>query len=243
MPSTDSSPLAVTFISTIESMNRADSDQLKWRRMRFKNNKVWQAVDHSGRPVEKNGKVLIKYQLKQDYEYWVNPANLDQIDAPVDTKTVRGHRKSLAPEKTPKTLPPAAPNTVHIYTDGASSGNPGPSGIGVVLQYGEKTKEISKFIGITTNNVAELEAIRTALMELKRRNLPVRIYTDSSYAQGVLSFGWKAQKNKELVGGIRNLLSALKDVTLIKVRGHSGHAQNERADQLARAAIAAVGRR
>ncbi len=223
-------------------MSRADSDQLKWRRMRFKNNKVWQAMDPSGRPLEKNGKVLIKYQLKQDYEYWVNPANLEQIDAPVEAKTARVRRQSEAPAKTERALPPAAPNTVHIYTDGASSGNPGPSGIGVVLQYGEKTKEISKFIGNTTNNVAELEAIRTALMELKRRNLPVRIYTDSSYAQGVLSFGWKAQKNKELVEAIRNLLSALKDVTLIKVRGHSGHAQNERADQLARAAIASVGR-
>jgi ribonuclease HI len=223
-------------------MSRADSDQLKWRRMRFKNNKVWQAMAPSGRPFEKNGKVLIKYQLKQDYEYWVNPANLEQIDASVEAKTAGVRRQSEAPAKTERALPPAAPNTVHIYTDGASSGNPGPSGIGVVLQYGEKTKEISKFIGNTTNNVAELEAIRTALMELKRRNLPVRIYTDSSYAQGVLSFGWKAQKNKELVEAIRNLLSALKDVTLIKVRGHSGHAQNERADQLARAAIASVGR-
>ena len=91
--------------------------------------------------------------------------------------------------------------------------------------------------------LAELEAIRTALMKLKRRNLPVRIYTDSRYAQGVLSLGWKAQKNKELVEAIRELLSALKDVTLIKVRGHSGHAQNERADQLARAAIVSGGRR
>ena len=168
-------------------MSRADSDQLKWRRMRFKNNKVWQATDPDGRPLEKNGKVLIKYQLKQDYEYWVNPANLGQIDAPVEARPARVRRQSGAPTKTEKAVPPAAPNTVHIYTDGASSGNPGPSGIGVVLQYGEKTKEISKFIGNTTNNVAELEAIRTALMELKRRNLPVRIYTDSSYAQGVLS--------------------------------------------------------
>jgi ribonuclease HI len=80
-------------------------------------------------------------------------------------------------------------------------------------------------------------------VELKRRNLPVRVYTDSSYARGVLSLGWKAQKNKELVEAIRDLLSAFKDVTLIKVRGHAGHEQNERADQLARAAILSGGRR
>ncbi|MGD8720815.1 MAG: hypothetical protein PVG46_03385, partial [Desulfobacterales bacterium] len=65
-------------------MSGADSNQLKWRRMRFKNNKVWQAMDTNGRPLEKNGKVLIKYQLEQDYEYWVNPVNLRQIDAPVE---------------------------------------------------------------------------------------------------------------------------------------------------------------
>jgi ribonuclease HI len=223
-------------------MSKADSDQLKWRRMRFKNNKVWQATDPNGRPLEKNGKVLIKYQLKQDYEYWVNPANLGPIDAPVEAKPARVHRQSGTPQKKEKALPPAAPNTIHIYNDGDSSGNHGPSGIGVVLQYGEKTKEISKFIGSTTNNVAELEAIRTALVELKRRNLPVRVYTDSSYAQGVLSLGWKAQRNKELVAAIRDLLSAFKDVTLIKVRGHAGHEQNERADQLARAAILSGGR-
>jgi ribonuclease HI len=225
-----------------DSMSRADAEQLKWRRMRFKNNKVWQAMDPDGRALEKNGKVLIKYQLNQDYEYWVNPANLGQIDAPAEARPARARRQSGAPAKTEKAVPPAAPNTLHIYTDGASSGNPGPAGIGVVLQYGEKTKEISKFIGNTTNNVAELEAIRTALMELKRKNLPVRIYTDSRYAQGVLTFGWKAQKNKELVEAIREMLSALKDVTLIKVRGHSGHEQNERADQLARTAIVSSGR-
>jgi ribonuclease HI len=220
-----------------DSMSRADAEQLKWRRMRFKNNKVWQAMDPDGRALEKNGKVLIKYQLNQDYEYWVNPANLAQIDAPAEAGPARARRQSGAPAKTEKAAPPEAPDTIHIYTDGASSGNPGPSGIGVVMQYGEKTKEISQFIGNTTNNVAELEAIRTALMELKRKNLPVRIYTDSSYAHGVLSRGWKAQKNRDLVASIRTMLAALKEVTLIKVRGHSGHEQNERADQLARAAV------
>ncbi|MFZ0611946.1 MAG: ribonuclease H [Desulfobacterales bacterium] len=223
-------------------MKSPDPDQLKWRRMRFKNNKVWQATNPDGRPLQENGKVLIKYQLEQDYQYWVNPANLVALDAPADTPALGARRPSPARPKLKTALPPAAPNTVHIYTDGASSGNPGPSGIGVVLTYGEKTKEISKFIGNTTNNVAELEAIRIALAELRSKNLPVRIYTDSSYALGVLSLGWKAQKNKDLVALIRTMLAALKDVTLIKVRGHAGHAQNERADQLARAGAANGGR-
>ncbi len=223
-------------------MKSPDSDQLKWRRMRFKNNKVWQAMDAEGRPLQKNGKVLIKYQLEHDYEYWVNPANLAALDAPAEARAAPARRKSETRKNTTSVLPPADPNTVHIYTDGASSGNPGPSGIGVVLTYGEKTKEISKFIGNTTNNVAELEAIRVALAELRSKNLPVRIYTDSSYALGVLSLGWKAQKNRDLIASIRTMLTALTDVTLIKVRGHAGNAQNERADRLARAAVATGGR-
>ena len=126
---------------------------------------------------------------------------------------------------------------MRIYTDGASSGNPGPSGIGIVFEYKGQVREISKFIGHATNNVAELEAIRTGLQELKKKNLPIIVYTDSSYAHGVLSLGWKARKNRELVDEIPMILGALKDVKLVKVRGHAGHRQNERADQLARTAV------
>ncbi|KPJ76488.1 MAG: hypothetical protein AMJ54_11645 [Deltaproteobacteria bacterium SG8_13] len=131
---------------------------------------------------------------------------------------------------------------IRIYTDGASSGNPGPSGIGAVLEYGDHTKEISKYIGQSTNNIAELEAIRAGLLELKVRNLPVRIYTDSSYAHGVLALGWKPKKNLEVIAAIRQLMQEFCDVKLIKVRGHAGHRQNERADDLARSAIKGSGR-
>ena len=93
------------------------------------------------------------------------------------------------------------------------------------------------FICHATNNLAVIEAIRTGLLELKKKNLSVVIYTDSSYAQGVLSLGWKARKNRELVDEIRKLIGAFKDVKLVKVRGHAGHPQNENADRLARKAV------
>lgn len=126
---------------------------------------------------------------------------------------------------------------VIIYTDGASSGNPGPAGIGAVMRYGGKTKEISEFIGHATNNVAELKAVRAALWTMKRRDLPVRLYTDSSYVQGLLARGWKAKKNTELVEEIRNLIKQFKDIRIIKVRGHTGNTDNEQADSLATSAI------
>ena len=58
----------------------------EWRRMWFKENKVWMATDARGTPVSKDGKVLIKYQLKQDYEYWVNKKNVISLDAPQEKK-------------------------------------------------------------------------------------------------------------------------------------------------------------
>lgn len=131
--------------------------------------------------------------------------------------------------------------TVIIYTDGASSGNPGPSGIGAVLRYGDRKKEISEFIGNTTNNVAELKAVRAALCALKRRDLPVRLHTDSSYVHGLLTMGWKARKNTELVEEIREIMKQFKDIRIIKVPGHKGVADNEQADLLAVSAIRSKG--
>jgi ribonuclease HI len=124
-----------------------------------------------------------------------------------------------------------------LFTDGATSGNPGPSGIGVLLRYGEHEKEISKYIGNATNNIAELNAIKAGLSALKQTDIPVRLFTDSNYAYGLLVLNWKPRKNQELVESIKKIMARFKDLQLIKVKGHSGHQGNERADDLATAAI------
>jgi ribonuclease HI len=124
-----------------------------------------------------------------------------------------------------------------VFTDGASSGNPGPSGIGVVLRYGEHEKEISEFIGNATNNIAELMAIEAGLSALTSRDIPVRLFTDSNYAFGLLTQNWKPRKNRQLIESIKQKMSNFKDLKFIKVKGHSGHPENERADYLATAAI------
>jgi len=225
-----------------EGTARMDEGNVNWRRMRFKKNKVWLATDSSGCPIKKSGKVLIKYQIKQPYEYWVKPENVRPLESVGTDKTApdakpEEERSAAGKKSTQQGLESADRHAIRIYTDGAASGNPGPAGIGIVLQYGEYEKEISRYIGETTNNIAELEAIRTGLLELIKKELPIRIYTDSSYAHGVLSLGWKARKNQEIVSAIRELIEGYKDVKLIKVRGHAGHAQNEQADKLARSAI------
>jgi ribonuclease HI len=229
----------LTHFQAIGGMTMTTGDS-GWVRMRFKQNKVWVAVDSAGKIVVNNGKALIKYQKEQDYEYRVREADLLSLDAEPEEATAKTLRK---PKETRKTIRPMGltesenPDCIRIYADGASSGNPGPSGIGVLLSYREHEKEISRNIGLGTNNIAELEAIRTGLLEVKNPDLPIRVYTDSGYAYGLLALGWKAKKNTELVTDIRNLMKRFKNLTFIKVKGHSGIEGNERADKLATSAI------
>ncbi|MBU1340388.1 MAG: ribonuclease HI [Proteobacteria bacterium] len=187
--------------------------------------------------------VLIKYNLKQDYEYKVKPESLNPEDQAVPAQKKSGtpklskklQIKNLSDNSIKETRLPD--NCITIYTDGASSGNPGPSGIGVLLIYGENKKEISKYIGSATNNIAELTAIKVALEELKRVDLPVRIFSDSSYSIGLLTKNWKPKKNQELVFEIKTLMDKFSDLSFVKVKGHSGIKENEVVDFLATSAI------
>jgi ribonuclease HI len=123
------------------------------------------------------------------------------------------------------------------YTDGACSGNPGPAGVGVVLVCGDKRREISSYLGEGTNNIAELTAILAALEAIKDRKREVTVITDSSYAIGVLSKGWKAKANVELIAKMRALIAEFTQLRFQWVKGHAGHVENERCDELARDAV------
>jgi len=194
---------------------------------------------------------LIKYQLEQDYEYWVHKNKVKPIDPSHDKRNNSGQKPSPQPVVLPVCVQRTGrseqengsieeticDNAVCIYTDGASSGNPGPSGIGVLLRFGKHEKEISRHIGIATNNIAELEAIRVGLLEIKKNDLPIRIFTDSSYAYGVLSLHWKAKKNHALIESIKKIILKFDDLKFIKVKGHAGVDGNERANLLATSAI------
>ncbi|GAB6095426.1 hypothetical protein JCM14469_16780 [Desulfatiferula olefinivorans] len=218
-----------------------------WIRMSFKGNKVWAETDGAGEFLtDDTGKVRIKYNLKQDYEYRVHPDSLKSADPEnLVPKKTDSKKKAPGPATAKKTAPhpeSLAQNhdeagVIHVFTDGASSGNPGPSGIGIFFRYGDHEKEISRYIGQGTNNIAELEAIRTALSEIKKPELPVRLYSDSSYALGLLTQNWKPKKNVELVESIKALMKRFSNLTLIKVSGHSGVEGNEKADRLATSAI------
>ena len=113
------------------------------------------------------------------------------------------------------------PEKIEIFTDGACSGNPGPGGWGAILRWRDHERELSGGEVQTTNNRMELMAAIVSLESLKR-SAPVVLHTDS--------------KNEDLW---RRLEAALKDheIEWVWVKGHAGHVENERADQLARDAV------
>ena len=235
-----------------EALAKSEAPRAKegnWQRMRFKKNKVWMAVDDLGQPVVKEGKVLIKYQLNQEHEYWVKKANVTDLETPgTETSDLSGtiHRHK-SPDyrdrgEQASSQAESLEDKICVFTDGASSGNPGPSGIGVLLRYGEHEKEISQFIGQATNNIAELKAIDAGLSAIKNRHIPVRLFTDSKYAYGLLMLSWKPKKNLQLVESIKKKMAEFQDLKILKVKGHSGHPENEKADYLATSAIKKAGR-
>jgi ribonuclease HI len=140
---------------------------------------------------------------------------------------------------------------VEIFTDGACSGNPGPGGWGAILRYKGREKELAGAEAPTTNNRMEVMAAIAALEALTRPS-HVRLYTDSQYLRdGITKYlpQWKARgwrtADKKPVKNIdlwRRLEAALERHTVAWhwVRGHAGHPENERADELARGAILAA---
>ena len=135
--------------------------------------------------------------------------------------------------------------SVIIFTDGACSGNPGPGGYGVILQFGDRTKEISQGFKKTTNNRMELRAVIAALSALKEP-CQVTLYSDSKYIVDAVRNGWarRWQKNDwkrnkrdyALNPDLWEELLSLLDIHKVEmrwIRGHSGHPENEIADRLA----------
>ena len=144
-------------------------------------------------------------------------------------------------------------NKVIIHTDGACKGNPGPGGWGVLLESGEHTRELFGGEPQTTNNRMELMAVIQALGALKRP-CRVEIHLDSEYVRkGITEWikGWKAKgwrtaskqpvKNADLWQQLDQLVQTCgHDLSWHWVKGHAGHAGNERADELANQGVESV---
>ena len=139
-------------------------------------------------------------------------------------------------------------NIVHIFTDGACKGNPGPGGWGAIMKYGDHVKELNGYSSKTTNNIMEITAVIEALKSLTRP-CAIILTTDSNYVKnGITQWihnwkkkGWKTANKKP----VKNKECWLQlDIEVQRhqiewkwVKGHSGHPENERADELANEAV------
>lgn len=130
---------------------------------------------------------------------------------------------------------------VEIYTDGAAQGNPGRGGYGAILRFGSKEMELSEGFRMTTNNRMELLAVIVALENLKTNKYPVVVCSDSKYVVDAVEqkwvFGWqkkgfKGKKNADLWRRYLPLHQKF-NPKFVWIKGHSGHPENERCDQLA----------
>jgi ribonuclease HI len=224
--------------------------------MNLRGARVLARVDEQGTLVPgSDGRVEVRYRAGESRAYRAGPRNLEAFPGPpellpdetcsdlqgggsepaANTTKQKAAKKSAAAARASQRV--HAEGTIIIYADGACSGNPGPSGIGVVLQDGSTRKELSQYLGQGTNNIAELTALMEAANVIDAPERPVRMHTDSKYAIGVLSQGWKAKANQELVARAKKALTRLKDLELIHVPGHAGVLLNERADALAVQAV------
>lgn len=230
---------------------------MPWLRVVLKGQKVLARVKADGSFDASAGRVEIRYKPTDGRAYRAGERNLERIageellpdetcvpaeepktPAPTSTREERSATrkadaaaKALAPDAVPK-------DTWTVYADGACSGNPGPAGLGIVLVGPDNGERLEgyEYLGAATNNVAELTAILRAA-EIVPVGAQAIVHTDSQYSIGVLTKGWKAKANQELVASVRSALATRKGWQLRYVPGHAGVPLNERADELAREAV------
>lgn len=211
---------------------------MPWIRRQLRGNLVFVKSDKTGNPAPgSDGRVDILYKLLPGAKvYRASVRNLESTGDPADDELLED-----LPEPAPdeNAAPPASGDDIIVWTDGACTGNPGPMGLGAVIIDGDERVELSEFLGNGTNNIAELTAILRALETIvgDNRRRPVVIHSDSTYSIGLLSKGWKAKANQQLVATIRAELTKFSDVRFVKVKGHAGIPENERCDELATSAI------
>lgn len=223
---------------------------MPWLRHRLRDADVWAKVDANAALVkDPDGRVEIVYKPAGGASvYRAVARNLTPAPGSEPVEFEPGEpaeprsRNARAPagggERRSSAQPAAPADAIHVWTDGACSGNPGRAGLGVViLGDGPGQREISEYLGEATNNIAELTAILRGLEAVSDRTRPVIVYSDSAYSIGLLTQSWKAKKNVELVEQLRALTRTFTDLRFVKVAGHAGIALNERVDQLATSAI------
>jgi ribonuclease HI len=211
---------------------------MAWIEALLRGQTVLARATDQGELLAEGGRVEVRYKPNDGRAYRAAVSNLtkkpngkllpDDTCAPAEAAAKAKPKASSAPVVDAQWI---------AYTDGACSGNPGPAGSGmVVIAPGGKVHEGFEYLGLATNNVAELTAVLRGVESIPKDAASVAIMTDSKYAIGVLTQGWKAKVNQQLILRTRQALAG-RSIRLIYVPGHAGVPMNERADELAREAV------
>ncbi len=234
-----------------------------WVEALFKAKQVWAQVGEDGRLVSNGGRTPIRYSAGTDAKIYMAGTSRVQRNSEALPRSLPAGRaaspskqqkasgfgsanrrtkaQAASAKRDARTRIAALPPGTHLcFTDGACKGNPGPAGAGAVVKLADgRVLEDSRHLGIATNNVGELTAIDMALDLLEGAKVPqkerVALFTDSRYALGVLTQGWKAKVNTELIAHIKGRLAGWPKLEIQWVAGHVGVPENERADELATA--------
>ena len=232
---------------------------MKWIKTDFKGTEVWAEVDEAGKPVVAGGRRAIRYKDTPGSKVYNASAagvkdlggEAKEIAAPSENGASGNAASGFGKAGTRTAAQTAAaatdartridalpPGTILAFTDGACTDNPGPAGSGAVVRLASgRDVERSRALGEGTNNIAELTAIGMAMEILREegvpRDAPIALFTDSSYAIGVLAKGWKAKANIGLIAELKRELVQWERLQLHWVAGHAGVKENERADELA----------
>lgn len=235
---------------------------MPWMQHRLRDAQVWAEVDDRGQLIaDAQGRVSIVYKRDPAAKiYKAGSRNLDPLadasvvpdlgaggaagaparaeaDTATSTKPRAARARSAGAIGSGQLSDKPPPGTIQLWADGACTGNPGPAALGVVVIDGANRREHAEYLGMGTNNIAELTAILRGLDLVADPARPVWIYTDSQYSIGVLSLAWKPKANVDLIQTIKERLTSFTQVRFIKVPGHAGIPENERCDALARGAI------
>jgi ribonuclease HI len=217
---------------------------MPWVEALLRGQSVLARANESGQLLTEGGRVEVRYKPNDGRAYRAAVANLtpkpggkllpDETCGPADASPSSKTRIKTAAAGG---VNPTVSAEWVAYTDGACSGNPGPAGSGmVVIAPDGKIYEGFEYLGHATNNVAELTAVLRGDECIPRDAESAAVMTDSKYAIGVLTKGWKAKVNQELILRARQVLAG-RAIQVLYVPGHSGVPLNERADELAREAV------
>lgn len=227
-----------------------------WKKVKCKGKDVWAKCNSEQHLIMRKGLVEIRYSQSNGAKvYRAKVENISDSDGPPQEASTLspqigfGSAKTRTAEQQERARAAAASqieglpeNAVVCFTDGSCRGNPGPSGVGVFVQFPDgSSHKHSKFLGTATNNIAELTALSDAIDVVQDHGgyeeSPIVLFTDSKYAEGVLTKNWKAKANRPLILSIKNKIRSRGNIKINWIAGHAGILGNEEADALANLAI------